>query len=91
MCNLTISSQTMILVVDVLHYFSVADRIVPLLHMVFVALVKPVSELRHHGLPQGSFILKGLFQLLLLSLILACDHSLYKHADLLYPVFLNDL
>ncbi len=90
MCNLTISSQTMILVVNVLHHFPVADRIKPLLHMVFIALIESIPELRHHGLPQRLLILKALPELLLLFSILSRDHRQCQHAKLLHPVFLND-
>ena len=91
MRNNAIASESVILLIDVPHDFPVRNRIVSVLHVSAIALVEAIPEQRHHGLSDCLLVIGALVKPLDLTVVLPGDHAQRDDAELLHPVFLNDL
>ena len=86
-----ISTQSMVLVIDILHDLPIPDRIKSLLHVLLVSLIESVSEQCNHRHADGLIVGGIVLQLLCLSPVLPCDDGHCQHTQLLNPVFLHCL
>ena len=86
-----VAAESVILLVDISHDLTVWDRVVSVLHVSAVALVKAIPEQGDHRPSDRLLVIGALAQLLQLAVVLPGDHAQRNHAELLHPVFLDDL
>ena len=91
MRNHTVASESVVLLVDIPHDLTVGDRVVSVLHVTAVTLVKAIPKQGDHRPPDRLLVGGALAQLLQLTVVLPGDNAQRNHAELLHPVFLNDL
>ena len=89
--NHTVASESVVLLVDIPHDLTVGDGVVSVLHVATVALIEAIAQQCHHGLPDCLLVVGALAQLLQLTVVLPGDNAQRNHAELLHPVFLDDL
>lgn len=83
MCDHTISTQCMVLVIDVLHHFSVPNGKISLMDIGFISLIESVSKQCDHRQTDRLFFLRLFSDSLDLPPVLSCDNRHSQHADLL--------
>lgn len=91
MCDDAIAAESVVLFIDIPHDLPVRDRIVSVLHVASIALIEAIPKQRHHGLPDRFLVVGALAELPDLTIVLPGDHAQRDDAELLHPVFLNDL
>ena len=90
MSNYTVSTESVVLLIDILHDFTVGDGVVPIFHMTAVTFVEAVSQQGNHRASDCLLIIGTPTQSLQLSVILTGDDAQREYAGLLYPVLLNN-
>ena len=86
-----VAAESVVLFIDIPHDLAVRDRVVSVLHVAAIALIEAIPQQRHHGLPNRLLIVGALVKPLDLTVVLPGDHTQRDDAELLHPVFLNDL
>ena len=83
-----VAAQSMVLFVNVPHDLAIPDGIEAVADMPFVFLIKPVAQQRHHRQLQRLLVMHILPEALV---ILPGNQAENQRAELLHPVFHNDL
>ena len=91
MRNDPVAAESVVLFIDIPHDLPVRDRIVSVLHVASIALIEAIPKQRHHGLPYCLLVIGALAELPDLSVVLPGNYAQRDNAELLHPVFLNDL
>ena len=84
MCDDAVPAQSVVLLVDIPHYFSIANGIEAVADMPLILLIKPVSQQGHHCQLQRFLILHILLEPLV---VLPGDQAKDQGTKLLHPVF----
>ena len=86
-----VAAESVVLFIDIPHDLPVGDWVVSVLHVAAIALIEAIPQQRHHGLPDCLLVIGVLVKPPDLTVVLPGDHAQRDDAELLHPVFLNDL